>query len=307
MDKRVGRIPAGQADSAKEWVLPEVAPDDADNNRVFKLRGNTAPGRFKEDKSDARVLRSWSEGRRATKKPQQPSKHAAVEHVPTADSPAEAPAQSASQGIDEHGPSVIATDDAYAKGFKKGEVEGFTQGEARGFEVGQQAGHEQVRREVEQAFEEEIEAKRKIIAELQAAFIEPPDHSQIITGSLVPLISEVTQLVVLNEVKTSSEHIEKLLQSALSALPEGADKIEVKVNPDDLEWLQNFIAGIDITLIADESLSVGSCIVVSEQSKVDASLSGRIHRCLVQTFADEQIKELSEADLLQTSREMDQK
>ena len=146
MDKRVGRIPAGQADSAKEWVLPEVAPDDADNNRVFKLRGNTAPGRFKEDKSDARVLRSWSEGRRATKKPQQPSKHAAVEHVPTADSPAEAPAQSASQGIDEHGPSVIATDDAYAKGFKKGEVEGFTQGEARGFEVGQQAGHEQVRR-----------------------------------------------------------------------------------------------------------------------------------------------------------------
>ena len=306
MSKLPGRIPAHMAAEATRWELPEINPEAT--NKVFKMQ---SPSRRRTKAIP--VVDEPVAG---------PDEDAAVEisqdeNVPEKAGSGEIPCEE--EALDEIASpqvpdSAASRDDAYevklkeaqTQGFAEGEARGFLEGEVKGFEKGEIAGREQGRREAESAFAEDVDSRKKLLEELFSELRAPVDDVQVLKDSLLQLVTNLAEVVILSELQSNPEHIRKLVDSALEAVPHGQNNIKVNVNPMELEWLKEVGSNLaaDVEFVADPDLSIGSCKVLSAGSSIDGTLSKRIHDCLIKVFADERIQNLTEADLLQTASEM---
>ncbi len=195
--------------------------------------------------------------------------------------------------------------DGYAEGFKKGETEGFVKGEQAGYEAGLEAGTKAGREAAEKAFSEEIATQRGVLNDLIQALTNQQDASAEYEQALLPLIVQLTQVVLMGELKTQPEHIQRLVQQALAVLPHNAQSARAFVNPSDLEWLQASVKP-EIELVADASLARGGCRIETADSKIDASLAARVREALVNTWGnEEEIAPVSELELQQIESALD--
>ncbi|MBL4681192.1 MAG: hypothetical protein JKY88_10790, partial [Pseudomonadales bacterium] len=189
------------------------------------------------------------------------------------------------------------------------ETKGFLVGEAKGFQAGESAGREQglrdVRAELEKSFDDEIKDKRALMTNLLSLFQTPPDRKDEIESSLIALITQVAEVVILSELKANPVLIGRLVNHAMAALPHGARNLKVQVNPSNVEFLQAEMNDQNIEYIPNRNLSIGSCQIQSETSSVDAKLAERIHDSLVKVFSSESVETISESTLLKIGDEID--
>lgn len=198
-----------------------------------------------------------------------------------------------------------ANEQSYDAGFKKGETEGYVKGEQAGYEAGLEAGTNAGREAAEKAFNEEIATQRGVLNNLIQAFTNPPDPSAEYEQALLPLIVQITQVVLMGELKTEHSHIQRLIQQAISALPHGAQNCKAFVNPSDLAWLEDSVRP-EIELVADAALARGGCRIENAESKVDASIADRLHEALVATWgSEEEIEQISEQALQQIESDLE--
>ena len=312
MAKLPSRIPASQASTALGWKPPEI--QQSTDSKTIKLLSRTPPPRMSLSKSQRN-------------KPNTDDQHvsdetndAGVNAGSTSaanhpDTPAADPSGSAatpdqqpdphselveSAATPETNPEPIAPvkteAEGYADGFKKGETEGFVAGEKAGFEAGQAAGTETGRTQAEAAFNKSVAEQKTAITTLQQAFLEPPNIDAELQQELVTLITELTKTVIGVELKSTPELIQNLVAQALAALPHGADKPRVFVNPTDIELLQS-VSHPDVEFLPDAGLARGGCRVVAGQSSVEAGVALRIREALLATCRDEAVPEISEVDM----------
>ncbi len=111
---------------------------------------------------------------------------------------------------------------------------------------------------------------------------------------LVEMVSTLTRSLIARELLTDSSHILQLVQSALSALPIGANNLTLYLGPDDLAMVEAYAEEQrkDWQFIGDSSLLPGGCRLETRESRVDFSMETRLEALLEQFTS----KELSGGD-----------
>jgi flagellar assembly protein FliH len=240
------RIPAEAVDQATTWILPPVS----DNGRVLSSAEKEARERRE------RLLRREQEKIETVEMPVQ-------EQVPQVGMTAE---------------EMQAIFDAAEKdGFEQGHKEGFAKGTTEGYEAGRQQGLKEMRAQLV------VEQQR--FQALASALLDPVNaQDDDLEQMLLDIICTLTQSVVQREVQTDSSQILALVRNAVAALPVGSKNIRVCLNPDDLAAIETYAAEqqLDWTFFADEELLPGGCRIETPESRVNFSVSSRLHTVLEQ-------------------------
>ena len=331
---RGGRIPAAEAGDATAWQLPTVTSD-----KVFKLASGGARKRIPAEAfgptatpaaGDAGVSprdrrqQVISADAIARAKQPRPAKASGADPVTqdvddqpassslTADAnsaPVTPPAQPAEAppSVD-HEPAATANL-GYLAGVEQGKKDGFSEGQQAGLEAGQQAGKVAGEAAARAAFETEISAQREVIKALLAGFDAPLAELRAqMEQMLVPLVTQISEAVILGELKQHPEQVRGIVSAGLQAMPHGSSGLQISVNPQVVEFVRDRLALEDqpVELLEDAKLAVGSCRIHSAQTNIDNSLSRNLRRCLSQAFkeepgADAVIDEISEPGLQRAS------
>ena len=102
--------------------------------------------------------------------------------------------------------------------------------------------------------------------------------NRVVASDVVELALTITKELVGFAAATDKTILAEAVTSALDSIPRD-HKVVVRVNPSDLEYLENdgLLAGQDhIEVVADAELHCGGCIVDCGQRVIDASVSTRV-------------------------------
>jgi len=179
---------------------------------------------------------------------------------------------------------------AFDEGISQGKEEGFGQGYSEGREQGYQDGLVQGQAEGkktglaegEQLIREQLAQLQLLIDQLQQP-LQKVDAA--VEQALVQLTLQMAQAVIGVEVKTNPQAILNTLRDAVDALPHQAEKLVIKLHPDDVAIIQQHYSPEEITqrqwqLRSEPALERGDCRVESSESSVDRTLKTRLQSSL---------------------------
>ena len=179
---------------------------------------------------------------------------------------------------------------AYDEGFAEGKEEGFSKGYNEGREQGQQDGLAQGIAEGKKqglvAVQPEIDNKLLQLSQLLDQLQQPlKGLNQQVEHALTELALAMAKAVIAVEVKTNPDVILQALQQATSALPLKAEHIVIKLHPDDVAVIREHYSETELQerqwqLRAEPLVERGGCLVESEKSSVDRSLTQRLESSL---------------------------
>jgi flagellar assembly protein FliH len=332
--KKIGRIPAAQVTNVKPWLLPEVA-----SANVIKVGTTTATaaGRKRDAiftpakpapprapvASRSGVMRP-SAGRPASGAPGQSGAPGGKDAPGEQNAAAESSADALDATVTPAAEPVVAVpagpppgpDEGYAAGLAQGLEEGTAQGHAEGYAKGLVEGQAEGlakgeaagREAATAAFETEVKNQKQALKGLLAGFAEPLQAIQAEMATLMmPLVTQISEAVLLSELKNHPEHIRKIVNAGLDAMPHGSSQVQVNVNPSVADFVRQLLSMSDapVEVIEDKTLAVGSCRIHSAFTNIDSSLSRNLRRCLTQVFKEEadlqsQVEVVTESALLKS-------
>ena len=80
------------------------------------------------------------------------------------------------------------------------------------------------------------------------------------------------------------EFILPIVSAALKQLPQSTQRIELVLNPGDVELVRNFLGDGEFAsrcqILPDASIAPGGCLVETEQSEIDVTIPSRWRRLL---------------------------
>jgi flagellar assembly protein FliH len=189
---------------------------------------------------------------------------------------------------------------AFDEGISQGKEEGFGQGYHEGREQGYQDGLQQGQAEGkkagladgEQLIQEQLAQLRALIEQLQQPLRKVDAE---VEQSLLNLTLQMAQAVLGVEVKTNPQCILNTLREAVDALPYQADKLIIKLHPDDIATIQQHYSSEEIAerlwqLRSEPALERGDCRVESTESSVDRTLKTRLQSSLEHFLQEPAIK-----------------
>ena len=140
---------------------------------------------------------------------------------------------------------------------------------ARGLREGTAAGQAKVR---EQA---------RIFAGLANSLEDPLKRTdETIENEIIQMCLAIARQIIRREITLDPGHIISVIREALAALPVASQKIRISLHPEDAVLVRKLMAElseeISWSVIDDITLSRGGCKVVTETSRIDASLEARI-------------------------------
>ena len=174
---------------------------------------------------------------------------------------------------------------------KRGHEEGFKQGLAEGRTKGIEAGHKE-------AFEHHSSALQALQAQWLDAlntFIE--SRSGLLTESrldVLRLALAIAERVVFRTVDVDPTVIEDQMAEALSLLARRS-AVTIRINPGDMEQAQAVLPDLvarmhqceHATLVADESLTRGGCMLQAGTTAIDASIETQLDRIVAALLPDD--------------------
>lgn len=177
--------------------------------------------------------------------------------------------------------------EGWEQGFEAGKTQGETEGRQAGQESGLRDGLEQGRSQGLAQIDEQLNQLLTPMTALQQLLAE--SHAEQIQAQqqlIVDLVRRAQQ-VIRCELSLQPLQIIALVEETLQALPKDASDIKIHLEPSTIKQLQHLAADkvADWHLVADDSLSQGSCRVVCDQCDADASMETRLNNCMDQVEA----------------------
>lgn len=168
-------------------------------------------------------------------------------------------------------------DEAEKDGFAQGYKEGLDKGTSAGYEAGQQKGLMEMRQQL-------VAEQQRFQSLTQALLLPIAEQDEDIEHMLLDIICTLTQSVVQRELIIDSSQIVALVKAAVQALPIGAKNLRICLNPDDLAAVEAYAEEqqLDWKFFGDMQLSAGGCRIETGESRVDFSVSKRLHTLLEQ-------------------------
>ena len=165
---------------------------------------------------------------------------------------------------------------ARAEGFEQGRREGQEFGHREGLEEGRVAVLEQLNR-----FEGLMEGLNRPFEELD----------EQVEREIVTLVISMVRQLVRREVKLDPGHIVGVVREAMGVLPVASRNIRVLLHPEDASLVREIYALGDTEqkwqIIEDPVIQRGGCKVVTETSRVDATLESRLSALIAPLLAGE--------------------
>lgn len=203
--------------------------------------------------------------------------------------------------------------EAYNEGLQQGLEEGREKGEKLGHETGLaqglKAGHEEGRKEGYDIGKGEGEVEAKGRAEIQRHNLQTQlyEFMQALNAAMLSqqheiekilpdVIEHLAKAVVTEELSQGSEHIVHLVKQAISALPVKLKDFTIEINHNDFSFIETALEQKQFSadLQSNEIVEAGGCLIHSEKSLIDFTLSNRWNEVLKDYHQRLQIKESSE-------------
>lgn len=187
-------------------------------------------------------------------------------------------------------PTMAEIEDIRAQAEEEGFNEGKTQGYAEGLEQGRLEGLEQGHTEgLAQGHEQGLEAglaeAKTLIQRFEGLLSQFEKPLQLLDGdiehSLMTLTMVLAKSVIGHELKTHPEQILSALRLGVESLPIKEQSVSIRMHPDDVALVEQLYTSTQLNrnqwqLEAEPSLNLGDCIISSQRSLVDLTLSSRI-------------------------------
>jgi flagellar assembly protein FliH len=211
--------------------------------------------------------------------------------------------------------SKVLSGDALS-GFKRWQVPDVTGGDERDFAAGNNKylTAVQLERIQKQAYDEayarglregtaagqaKVREQAGIFAGLANSLQEPLKQTdERIENEIVQMCLAIARQIIRREITLDPGHIVSVIREALAALPASSQKIRISLHPDDAVLVRKLMAELNEdaswSVIDDITLSRGGCKVVTETSRIDASLEARIAMIASKILVDERSNDKSE-------------
>jgi len=156
-----------------------------------------------------------------------------------------------------------------------GYAEGFAQGQAQATLEGQRLLHEYIDSQGQ-------EAARNYGQLFEAANAQIAQSHQVMAQGVLELACELARQVLRHELAANPNALQPVIREALGVLAADCKAAVVRLNPLDLEVLEDVLrqefSGLALTLVADGTISRGGCLVESAGTVVDGTLEKRWSR-----------------------------
>jgi flagellar assembly protein FliH len=185
-----------------------------------------------------------------------------------------------------------AVADGFQEGNEKGYLEGLDQGREQGQRDGLAAGREEGRREGlaqgmregRQSFDqasEPLEAANQKLRRFMAEF------ERTRREELLALVKKVSEQVIRCELTLNPTQLLTLAEEALASMPLEPQDVHVQLHPQEFARIKDLAPDRAAAwrLVADESLALGECRIVTPQAEVDVGCQQRLDAC-VQTLSE---------------------
>lgn len=160
---------------------------------------------------------------------------------------------------------------------QEGYAEGFIQGQA-------QAAVEAQRQITDYIANEGQKAAREFAGLFVAAQVQMADAEQVMARGVLDLACELARQVVRRELSINTDTLQPVLREAMGLLAADTKSAVIRLNPLDLEVLEPVLrsefAGLALTLLPEEAVSRGGCLVESAGTVVDGTLEKRWARAV---------------------------
>lgn len=178
-------------------------------------------------------------------------------------------------------------DAAEKEGFDLGYGEGVVKGIAEGKKQGYEEGMAQAQAEVRETLTTQVSQ----LLQVAEALVEPiQGQEDQLQKLMLRYVTALTEQVVERELLQDSSHILSVVQRAMQALPVGAEKIKVILNPDDLALVETYAQEQEKPWLfrGDSQLQPGGCRIESAESLIDFSVESRM-KAMFSQFLDKQL------------------
>lgn len=158
-----------------------------------------------------------------------------------------------------------------------------------GFADGYAQGHAQATLEGQRLIGEYIEnqgqdAARQFGQLFEAANAGIAESHQVMAKGVLELACELARQVLRHELSTNPNALQPVIREALSVLSTDSKAALVRLNPLDLDVLEDVLrqefSGLSLTLLADSSITRGGCLVESAGTVVDGTIEKRWTRAV---------------------------
>jgi flagellar assembly protein FliH len=176
---------------------------------------------------------------------------------------------------------------AEKEGFDQGYGEGVVQGIAEGKKQGYEDGLAQAQAEARETLSTQVSQ----LLQIAEALVDPIGEQQAqLQALMLSYVTTLTEQVIERELRADPVHIQSVIERAFAALPVGAEKIKVVLNPADLALVEQYAAEQDPSwlFVGDPQLQAGGCRVESAESLINYSVEARVQALFAQ-FLDQQL------------------
>lgn len=161
----------------------------------------------------------------------------------------------------------------------------------QGSEIGYQEGLAKAKKEME----DHLTSSLKILAEAEEERVRRIASSE---GELLKLAAGIGEKIIGSELKSDPEQLISIVKEALAKVSM-ANSITVKLNPDDLQLLQENLPSLQevfsepkaIEIQGDQTILPGDCFIETEHGKVDARVKSQLERIMSEILKVAQIDE----------------
>ncbi|GMA81356.1 flagellar assembly protein FliH [Shewanella glacialipiscicola] len=175
---------------------------------------------------------------------------------------------------------------AEEEGFTEGKQQGYEQGLEKGRLEGLEQGHtEGLTQGHEQGLETGLAQAKTLLSRFEALLTQFEKPLQLLDGdielSLLNLSMTLAKSVIGHELKTHPEQVLSALRLGIESLPIKEQAVTIRLHSDDVTLVEQLYSTAQLTrskweLEVDPTLSAGDCILSSNRSLVDLTLSSRI-------------------------------
>ncbi len=167
-----------------------------------------------------------------------------------------------------------ARQEGYAEGLRQGQEQGRQQGYAQGLQQGLEAGQAEIAAHLQQ-----LDA---LLQQLQTPL---EQQREALESTLIQLVVSLAEAAVKAELSLNIDHLLQSTREAMSQLPEGSGEVVLSVHPEQKAALAPLVEELKLALVADDSLTPGSCRIDSGSCRVDYQVEQRFRQVADQLLA----------------------
>jgi len=165
------------------------------------------------------------------------------------------------------------------EGMAKGQAEGYKVGHEQGFQKGQSNGYQAGYQEGKLKAEQEARQLQDLFEHL---FNPLQDQQQRVEAWVLQSVKDICIGIMEYEFKVDEKILLPFVKEAVENLSAGSKQITVKLHPDDLVLVNQFMQqkSLSWNLLSDIELKRGDCYVSNNDANIDYSLSARVDQAI---------------------------